>query len=121
VRHIHRYLIAQKKGETQQNQEEQSNNQAKKALAQAGEVIFFAFPPPAPAPLAASWVTFRLVMFSLLAEESSFIHPNLVHPGKCVMMRRQNPFRRIPVFRIGSYHRRCPMWRGVASCTVSTV
>jgi len=28
---------------------------------------------------------------------------------------------RIPVFRIGSYHRRCPMWRGVASCTVSTV
>jgi hypothetical protein len=46
VRHIHRYLIAQKKGEKQQNQEEQSNNQAKKALAKAADLLFSLFRRP---------------------------------------------------------------------------
>jgi len=50
VRQIHRYLIAQKKGETQQNQKEQSNNQAKKALAQAADLLFSLFRRPLPPP-----------------------------------------------------------------------
>ncbi len=50
VRQIHRYLIAQKKGENQQNQKEQTSSQAENALAQAAEVIFSLFRRPFPPP-----------------------------------------------------------------------